>query len=121
MEEYINFWKNYVNFSGRSTRREFWLPVLFNFVISGVLAIISTALGEVFALIVLIPNIANQIRRMHDINKSGWNLLLALIPLVGWIIVLVYFCRPTVDEGNMYGTEENIVATVEHDDNSDIQ
>ena len=102
MEEYKNYWVNYVNFSGRSTVKEFWLPVLFNLVISGILTAISTTLGSIFSLLILIPSLSNAIRRMHDINKSGWNLLLALIPLVGWIIVLVYYCKATVEEGNNY-------------------
>ena len=125
MEEYVKYWKNYVNFSTRSTRKEFWLPVLFNFVISGILGAISTKLGTIFSLIILIPNLSNAIRRMHDINKSGWNLLIGLIPIVGWIIVLVYECTPTVEEGNEYpvdaevvGVDDEVVAE-ETSDNTD--
>ena len=102
MEEYVKYWKNYVNFSGRSTRKEYWLPVLFNIVISGILSAINAKLGTIFGLVTLIPNIAIDIRRMHDINKSGWNLFLGLIPIVGWIILLVYACTPSVNEGNVY-------------------
>lgn len=108
MEEYIKYWKNYVNFSTRSTRKEFWLPVLFNFVISGILSAINAKLGTIFSLLILIPNLSNAVRRMHDINKSGWNLLIGLIPLVGWIIVLVYECTPTVVEGNIYPVDADV-------------
>ena len=109
MEEYVKYWKNYVNFSTSSTRKEFWLPVLFNFVISGILSAINAKLGTIFSLVILIPNLSNAIRRMHDINKSGWNLLLGLIPIVGWIIVLVYECTPTVVEGNIYPVDAEVV------------
>ena len=105
MEEYKKYWVNFVNFSGRSTRMEFWLPVLFNFVISAILSAISTKLGSAFGLITFIPSLANAVRRMHDINKSGWYLLFSLIPLVGWIIVLVFECQATVEEGNNYPKE----------------
>ena len=108
MEEYMKYWKNYINFSTRSTRKEFWLPVLFNFVISGILAAISSKLGTIFSLAVLIPNLSNAVRRMHDINKSGWYLLLGLIPIVGWIIVLVYECTATVEEGNAYPVDADV-------------
>ena len=125
MEEYIKYWKNYVNFSTRSTRKEFWLPVLFNFVISGILSAINAKLGTIFSLLILIPNLSNAVRRMHDINKSGWNLLIGLIPIVGWIIVLVYECTPTVEEGNEYpvdaevvGVDDEVVAE-ETSDNTD--
>lgn len=108
MEEYMKYWKNYINFSTRSTRKEFWLPVLFNFVISGILAAISSKLGTIFSLAVLIPNLSNAVRRMHDINKSGWYLLLGLIPIVGWIIVLVYECTATVEEDNAYPVDADV-------------
>lgn len=102
MEEYKKFWTNYTNFSGRSTVKEYWLPVLFNFVISGILSYISSTLGGIFALIYFIPALSNAIRRMHDINKSGWYICVALIPLVGWIWYLILTCTASVDEGNNY-------------------
>lgn len=105
MEEYKKFWVNYVNFSARATRKEFWIPVLFNFVISAILGAISTKLANAFSLVILIPSIANAVRRMHDINKSGWYLLFSFIPLVGWIIVLVFECQASVEEGNNYPKE----------------
>jgi uncharacterized membrane protein YhaH (DUF805 family) len=105
MEEYKLFWTNYTNFSGRSTIKQFWLPVLFNAVIAGILSYISVTLAGIFELIVLIPNIANAIRRMHDINKSGWWLFIALVPIVGWIIYLVFLFKGSVDEGNNYDSQ----------------
>lgn len=102
MEDYKSYWVNYVNFSGRSTRKEFWLPVLFNFVISGILLYISGTLSGIFGLVTLIPSLANVFRRLHDTNRSGSWILICLIPIVGWIIYLVLLCSASVDEGNMY-------------------
>lgn len=102
MEEYKSFWTNYVNFSGRSTRREFWLPVLFNFVISGILGFISPALSGIFTLLYFIPSLANVFRRLHDTNRSGGWMFICLVPLVGWIIYLVFLCSASVEEGNRY-------------------
>ena len=108
MEEYVKYWENYVNFSGRATRREFWLPVLFNIVISMILSKLNTTCGTIFSLVTFIPNLAIDIRRFHDINKSGWNVLWALLPIVGWIILLVNYCKPTVEDENKYATDEKI-------------
>ncbi len=60
-------------------------------------------LGAIYALAVFIPGLALEIRRLHDINKSGWYIFISLIPIVGWIILLVMLCQPYVDEGNEYG------------------
>lgn len=103
MEEYKKFWTNYFNFSGRSTRRDFWIVALINFVISGILSYISTTLGGIFGLITLIPGLALAFRRLHDINKSGAWILIVLVPLVGVIVYLVFMCTASVDENNQYG------------------
>lgn len=103
MEEYKKFWTNYTNFSGRSTRRDYWIAALINFVISGILSYISKTLGGIFSLITLIPGLAIAFRRLHDINKSGGWIFISLVPLVGWIIYIVFMCTASVDENNQYG------------------
>ena len=105
MEEYKKYWVNFTNFTGRTTRKEFWIPVLFNIVISSILSSINTTLGSIFALIIFIPSLAIGIRRLHDINKSGWNLLWAFLPFIGWIVLIVFYCTATVNEGNNYPAE----------------
>lgn len=118
MENIINAYKkflnNYTNFSGRSSRSDYWYVVLANFLIGFIIGFIgglipaltglTTLVSSIYTLAVLIPGIALFIRRMHDINKSGWNYFLALIPIVGIIILLVYLCTPSVDENNKYGS-----------------
>jgi uncharacterized membrane protein YhaH (DUF805 family) len=100
----------YTDFEGRSTRSEYWYFVLFNvliqiiasgiddFVLSSEIGILSGIVG----LIMLLPGIAVSIRRLHDIGKSGWFLLLVLIPLIGALILIYFFVQPSKDEGNPY-------------------
>ncbi len=103
----ILFFKNYVNFSGRSTRSEYWWWTLASLIISGVFYGIATAtdvaaISTLWSLAVLVPGIALAVRRLHDIGKSGLYYLLILIPLVGSIILIVWFCKPS-DGSNEYG------------------
>ena len=78
----------YATFSGRPTRAEFWWFFLFTF-LGGLIPIV----GLIFALAVLIPSIAVAVRRLHDTDRSGWWLLIGLIPLVGFIVLLVFYCQ----------------------------
>src|SRR4029077_1160257 len=91
----------YVTFSGRAARPEYWYFVLFTLVVSIVLAIVESAvigghlgtLQGLFNLATILPGLAVAVRRMHDIDRSGWWLLLGFVPLVGEIILLVWLCR----------------------------
>lgn len=102
MQEYIAMWKNYVNFSGRTTVRGYWMAALFNFLASLVLSAIVQfipALGflsGIYSLAVLIPGLAISVRRLNDAGHTWKSLLLMLIPLVGWIIVIVRLCKKSV-------------------------
>ena len=99
--------KNYVNFHGRSTRAEYWWFFLFTFTLSIVTQIIDSfsSLGVtnfISSLIVLLPSLAVGVRRLHDIGKSGWWLLLWFAVIVGWVILLVWSVRKS-DGPNKYG------------------
>jgi uncharacterized membrane protein YhaH (DUF805 family) len=85
--------KKYVDFSGRATRSEFWWFVLFIFVISCILNIISYSIAAIFSLAILLPYIAVGVRRLHDTNRSGWWLLIGFIPLIGAIVLIVFFAQ----------------------------
>ena len=90
---YREYWERYTDFSGRTSRAKYWWVFLVNFIIGfffGLLGAIGVSLSGIYSLVTIIPGIAIAVRRLHDINKSGWNLLWAFLPLVGWIIVLVY-------------------------------
>lgn len=80
----------YATFDGRATRSEYWWFFLFTFLVSAALSIVSEALSGVFSLGVLLPSLAVGVRRLHDIDKSGWFLLLWFIPIIGWIILIVW-------------------------------
>ena len=107
---------NYVNFSGRAVRSEYWYWALFTIVGGLVASIVDTVafgtgpmnggvgiFGALFNLAVLLPSIAVSVRRLHDLDKSGWWLLLFFIPLVGAIILIVWFCRRGTPGSNRFG------------------
>lgn len=107
---------NYCVFTGRSSRSEYWWFVLFGCIVSavcGCFEIFSETLGQwlsyIISLLLFLPNLGLAVRRLHDIGKSGWWLLIGLIPLVGWIILIVWYCQPSQPGANRFGDEPNIV------------
>ncbi|MES2434594.1 MAG: DUF805 domain-containing protein [Pseudomonadota bacterium] len=114
---------NYVNFSGRSQRSAYWWWALFQVGVGLAIALIEgggsfssgggamqfAVVGGTFSmiwsLINLLPGIAVSVRRLHDLDKSGWWLLIALIPLVGAIILLVWFCSRGTGGSNRFGAD----------------
>jgi uncharacterized membrane protein YhaH (DUF805 family) len=102
--------QNYVNFNGRSSRSAFWYWVLFAIIVGIVTAGIDYALGislinPLAQLALLLPGIAISVRRLHDIDRSGWWLLLAFIPLIGAIILIVWYCLAGTPGNNRFGAE----------------
>ena len=109
MNWYLGCWKKYAEFSGRARRKEFWMFVLFNFLASVAIGIVdgilgtNGALGGLYSLAVLIPSLAVAARRLHDTDRSGWWQLIALIPLIGFIILLVFLCSDSKPGENRFG------------------
>ena len=104
MEWYLKVLRNYFNFEGRARRKEYWMFVLFNLIAGVVLAIVDSVLhtrtasgigivGSLYSLAVLVPSIAVGARRLHDIGRSGWWQLIALIPVVGVVVLIVWWAR----------------------------
>jgi uncharacterized membrane protein YhaH (DUF805 family) len=98
----------YAKFDGRAQREEYWMYYLIYIIIYIVLAAIDYALhmkflSSIFSLALLIPSIAVAARRLHDINRSGWWQLLALIPIIGWIILLIWYITDSDSGSNQYG------------------
>ena len=91
-----------LNFKGRSSRSEYWWGYLFNVLLSIALNFVPV-IGGLLSIVMIIPGVALSIRRMHDIGKSGWYLLMGLIPLAGPIILLVYACTASQTEANQWG------------------
>ena len=107
---FVDVLKNqYADFSGRAIRSQFWYFVLFSFIISFVLGIVDgmlfgrQILSMIFNLAVLIPSIAIAVRRLHDLGKTGWWYLLIFVPLIGIIVLIVWFCMKGQTTKNQYG------------------
>ena len=118
--------KRYADFSGRSRRKEYWMFTLGSVIVSVILyGIIGASIGLgnpedtgslalmsgagiillVFAVAIFIPSLAVQVRRFHDQDKSGWFILLNLVPYVGWIVVLVMMCIDGTRGPNRFGPD----------------
>lgn len=97
----------YVTFSGRSSRAAYWYWVLFAVIVAVVAYIVDLAIGApiltgLTSLALLLPGLAVSIRRMHDVGKSGWWILISLVPLIGFIVYLVFVLQPSQGP-NQYG------------------
>jgi uncharacterized membrane protein YhaH (DUF805 family) len=121
MEWYIHVLKKYAIFSGRARRSEYWYFILFNFLIALIISLLTLLpAGEKifgiisigYSLVLIVPSFAVSIRRLHDTNRSGFSLLLFLIPLAGIIILIIYLTQDGTPEENQYGLNpknENIL------------
>lgn len=109
MQWYVKVLKNYVGFQGRARRTEYWMFTLMNLIIGFVFAILGevsdifTTLSGFYALAILLPTLAVGARRLHDTGKSGWWQLLHLIPVIGGIVLIVFFCLNGQEGDNKYG------------------
>lgn len=83
----------YATFEGRASRSEYWWFILFTFLVSAALNLVSETVSGVFSIAVLLPSLAVGARRLHDTDRSGWSLLLWLIPIVGWIILIIWMIQ----------------------------
>lgn len=121
MNYYLVVLKKYAVFSGRARRAEYWYFVLFNAVVSIILSILGKAIGVfnmtigtvgneinilsiIYSLAVLVPGLAVAVRRLHDVGKSGWMVLINLIPLIGQIWILVLMIKDSTPGENEYGS-----------------
>ncbi|MGE0487138.1 MAG: DUF805 domain-containing protein [Gammaproteobacteria bacterium] len=122
MNWYIEVLKKYAVFSGRARRKEYWFFVLFNIIVSVVLSVIDGVTGTLdteggvgllsglYTLAVIVPSIAVGIRRLHDIGRSGWWLLIVLVPLIGALVLLFFAVQDSQPGSNEYGPNPKEVA-----------
>jgi uncharacterized membrane protein YhaH (DUF805 family) len=115
MNWYLEVLEKYAEFNGRAGRQEYWFFLLFNILISAFLATIDYFTGTfnfetgvgllsgIYSLAVLIPGIAVTVRRLHDIDRSGWWLLISLIPIVGGITLFIFMVLDSTPGNNEYG------------------
>jgi len=115
MDWYLEVLKKYAVFSGRARRKEYWFFTLFSVIISLILTFVDAAMGfrdeksgwgplsGLYSLAVLIPSLAVCVRRLHDTGRSGWWILISLIPCVGGIILLIFLIQDSEPGPNQYG------------------
>ena len=93
----------YATVQGRASRPEYWWFFLFSVLLQMAGGIVSETLAGVLVVALLLPSVAVGARRLHDIGRSGWWLLIGLIPLIGALILLYWFCQPSAQGANEYG------------------
>jgi uncharacterized membrane protein YhaH (DUF805 family) len=115
MDWYLDVLKNkYATFSGRARRKEYWMFLLINLVVSVALALIDSLIGSVsesgmgllssvYSIGVLIPSLALSVRRLHDIGRTGWWVLISIIPVIGAVVLLVFMLLDSEPGSNRYG------------------
>ena len=99
--EYVEMWRKWNDLEGNSSRREYWMAYLVNFIVLIILGALGRIAGifniidGIYGFAILIPSITLFVRRMHDIGKSGWSWLWGFLPIVGWIYVIYLLAQPT--------------------------
>ncbi|AKU14803.1 DUF805 domain-containing protein [Luteipulveratus mongoliensis] len=116
MDYYTSVIKRYVDFSGRARRKEFWMYTLINWIISIVLSIVDKIIGTdfgngggllagLYALAVFLPSLGVAVRRLHDTNRSGWWVLIGLIPVIGFIVLILFWIKEGDPHPNEHGPD----------------
>lgn len=109
MNWYLDVLKKYATFTGRARRTEYWMFTLFNIIIIAVLTFVDSMLGipgvlsGLYSLAVFLPGLAVVVRRLHDTGKSGWWILIALVPLIGFIVLLFFMVLDSQPGENQHG------------------
>lgn len=114
MDWYLKVVRNYLGFSGRARRKEYWMFILVNFILSAVLGILDNIMGlkifgdkalltTLYGIFIFLPWWAVQFRRLHDTDRSAWWLLLLIIPVLGWLVILAFNCQAGTSANNRYG------------------
>ncbi|MGZ8225781.1 MAG: DUF805 domain-containing protein [Methylococcaceae bacterium] len=115
MNWYLEVFKKYAVFSGRAGRQEYWYFTLFNILVGILLRVMDQITGNLdyetglgllstfYSLVVLIPATAVLVRRLHDTDRSAWWLLIALVPLIGELVLLVFTLQDSQPGNNQYG------------------
>lgn len=109
MDWYLKVLQQYAVFDGRSRRQEFWMFALIHVGVSVGLTVIGSVIGLqdvlvwLYPLAVSLPVIGVSIRRLHDTGRVGWWLLMCFIPIVGWIVLLVFYAQEGEQGSNQYG------------------
>lgn len=90
---YVSVLKKYSVFEGRAGRGEFWKFVLVNFIVGMLIGFVSNGLSTLYSLLLILPSLAVGARRLHDTGRSGWWQLLGFFPVIGWIVLIIFFAQ----------------------------
>lgn len=109
---------NYFNFEGRSTRKQYWMFTLYYIILAVVVGLVAYSIDtplilDLYSLALLLPVLGLSVRRLHDIGKSGWWVLIGFIPLIGWIVLLVFYVTDSQPGKNQYGANPKGVTASE--------
>lgn len=117
MKYYLDVLKKYAEFSGRARRKEYWMFILFHMLFAIVAMILDNLFGiafgnigygplyAIYSLVMFIPGLAVAVRRLHDVGKSGWMMLILLIPIIGAIWMLILLATEGNKGKNQHGTD----------------
>lgn len=111
--------RQYADFSGRARRAEYWYFQLYSWLFSFAAIIMDAYIfgttleetglfGALYSLIIIIPNLAVSVRRLHDTGRSGWTLLLMLLPIIGWTAMLIFDCQDSQKDANKWGVNPKL-------------
>ena len=100
--------RNYAQFNGRSRRKEYWYFMLFYYCVVFAFSLLSVLtfgwiLLQLFLMAMLIPSLAVTVRRLHDVGKSGAWILVGLVPIFGWVVMVIWLCQDSQPGSNRYG------------------
>ena len=119
MKWFLETMKKAFNFSDRSRRKEYWMFMLIATLIMFLLTLVDVFAGleiaedvgilsTLFSLILIIPSLAVTFRRLHDTGKSGWWILISLIPIIGWIVILIFTVQDSESVINRFGSNPKV-------------
>lgn len=119
MDWYMKVLRQYADFSGRARRKEYWMFVLFNILIAVAIGIVEAmllgltfgVLSMIYGLAMLVPGLAVSVRRLHDTGRSGWWVLISLIPFIGVIVLLVFMATDGEQGTNQWGPNPKGMST----------
>ncbi|MBP3193891.1 DUF805 domain-containing protein [Natronogracilivirga saccharolytica] len=139
IQYYIHVLKRFADFNGRARRWEFWGFALSNFIVASMILILDHFAGTydpdaatgffsmIYAVIIFVPGLSVSVRRLHDVGYSGWMFLIGLIPIIGWIWILITYLKEGQSHSNKYGPnpkkykQNNTQQTGQNSDNVPIR
>jgi uncharacterized membrane protein YhaH (DUF805 family) len=110
VDYFIGALRKYADFSGRARRKEYWMFILIYLILNVILAVLGLeVISALFDLALLVPSISLAARRLHDTSRSGWWQLIVFIPIIGFIVLIVFLVQDSHDD-NDYGINPKAIS-----------